>query len=364
MCNIAGYVGFRQAAPILLEMLGREEKWDAAMGAGIVTVSGGELHLTKVVGNVGVLKSTTDALNFPGTIGICHGHPSPSLVTGYHPFCDDAKTIACVTNGTSRDCMSEEFVENEREITAKLLSAGETFPSRRETNIDGSELDPLERITPDGAYVHGTEVRTKYVAYLMKEKGLSMDDAMVEMVNERGADMVMVGVKRDDDKCIRVCRVTRPMVAAICDGETYIATTRFAFPEDIKPRSIVNLPPNTLTEVYAGYIKITDKHSENTGVEDLTPLMYKIAYERIVSDISGAEEDPWHFDRIEDDVYVNLRYIWQKPLIEARFVNPEGGCLKPYAQLVYDILWQLHTEGKLKVKAGHVEERERFLCWI
>ena len=52
MCNIAGYVGTKPAAPILIEMMRREEGWDAGFYTGIATVSGGKLYTDKVVGDL------------------------------------------------------------------------------------------------------------------------------------------------------------------------------------------------------------------------------------------------------------------------------------------------------------------------
>ena len=52
MCNIAGYAGNQQAAPILLEMLRRQELYDGDMSTGIATIHEGKLYSRKIVGNV------------------------------------------------------------------------------------------------------------------------------------------------------------------------------------------------------------------------------------------------------------------------------------------------------------------------
>ena len=49
MCNIAGYVGDRQAAPILVEMLRRQEIYDSGFSTGIVTIHQGKLDRKSVV---------------------------------------------------------------------------------------------------------------------------------------------------------------------------------------------------------------------------------------------------------------------------------------------------------------------------
>ena len=72
MCNIAGYVGKRNAAPILLEMLKRQENFDGGMTAGIATIHEGRLYTVKCEGTVEDLIKNTDAMNLPCNIGIAH----------------------------------------------------------------------------------------------------------------------------------------------------------------------------------------------------------------------------------------------------------------------------------------------------
>ena len=68
MCNIAGYTGSRRAAPILLEMIKKQEYIDGSLSTGIATIYEGKLYTAKVLGNADTLIEKTDALNFPGTI--------------------------------------------------------------------------------------------------------------------------------------------------------------------------------------------------------------------------------------------------------------------------------------------------------
>jgi glucosamine 6-phosphate synthetase-like amidotransferase/phosphosugar isomerase protein len=43
MCNIAGYIGSKQAAPIIVEMLRKQEGWDSGYYTGIATIHDGKL---------------------------------------------------------------------------------------------------------------------------------------------------------------------------------------------------------------------------------------------------------------------------------------------------------------------------------
>ncbi|MBQ6824951.1 MAG: hypothetical protein IJP27_09880 [Clostridia bacterium] len=72
MCNIAGYIGSRPAAPILLEMLKKQEGLAGGYYTGIATLHQGKIYCTKLVGDVDALIRETEAANLPGTGGIIH----------------------------------------------------------------------------------------------------------------------------------------------------------------------------------------------------------------------------------------------------------------------------------------------------
>ena len=104
MCNIAGYVGTKPAAPILIDMLRREEGWDSGYYTGMVTLHDGKLHHTKKTGDLALLLNTTNAASLPGTIGLIHGRsPSGGGDAWAHPFIGgrDTESIAYVANGSA-----------------------------------------------------------------------------------------------------------------------------------------------------------------------------------------------------------------------------------------------------------------------
>ena len=81
MCNIAGYVGTRPAAPILMEMMRQQEGWDGGFFTGIATIHEGKLRHAKCVGDLERLLEKTDAADLPGAIGFIH---TRSLSSGGH----------------------------------------------------------------------------------------------------------------------------------------------------------------------------------------------------------------------------------------------------------------------------------------
>ena len=135
MCNIAGYVGSRQAAPILVEMMKKQEGWDAGYYTGLATIDGGHLHMDKVVGDTAQLLKETQVLTFPGNIGIMHGRSrSAGSREWSHPFLGTGGKIAYVANGCrgaySKKCPGgEEIAKRRKDLYMQMKAAGYVFPS-------------------------------------------------------------------------------------------------------------------------------------------------------------------------------------------------------------------------------------------
>ena len=135
MCNIAGYIGKKQAAPILCEMLRKQEGFCAGYYTGIVTHDGEKLCWAKVVGNLENLLNETDVMNFPGTIGFLHGRSkSGGDIEWGHPFMNADNTLAYIANG-SAGCYNED--ENKKKECDTTLELEKKYLSSTE---NGSEV--------------------------------------------------------------------------------------------------------------------------------------------------------------------------------------------------------------------------------
>ena len=103
MCNIAGYIGERDAAPILIEMIREQEGLNGGFYTGIATLHEGKIHQRKLVGSLDDLLKKTDAASLPGKIGIIHSRtPGFAGDEWAHPFvCERDGEIfsALVMNG-------------------------------------------------------------------------------------------------------------------------------------------------------------------------------------------------------------------------------------------------------------------------
>src|SRR5215813_2611093 len=140
MCGIVGYIGKRDAAPILMEGLHRLEYrgYDSA-GMAVVDRSGA-LRLAKCRGRVRELEKLLPH-RFKGSPGIAHTrwatHGEPSDRNA-HPHCDGTDRIAVIHNG---------IIENAAVLRARLETAGVAFRSDTDTEV----LAHLIAAMPDGS---------------------------------------------------------------------------------------------------------------------------------------------------------------------------------------------------------------------
>lgn len=129
MCGIVGYVGDKQAFPILINGLKRLEYrgYDSA-GTALCTQSG-DLRIYKTQGKVAALEQYVASKSSEGTIGIAHTrwatHGAPNSINA-HPHFSQNKELALVHNG---------IIENYREIKEDLINKGYTFHSETDTEV-------------------------------------------------------------------------------------------------------------------------------------------------------------------------------------------------------------------------------------
>ncbi len=129
MCGIVGYVGDREAWPIILEGLQRLE-YRGYDSSGIAVIdSSGELQFRKTEGKIGALAVAGQQQLLQGSVGLghtrwaTHGRPSDANA---HPHTDCHRRVAVVHNG---------IVENFLELRSTLQESGHTFTSDTDTEV-------------------------------------------------------------------------------------------------------------------------------------------------------------------------------------------------------------------------------------
>ena len=196
MCGIVGYVGPRQAAPVLLDGLSKLE-YRGYDSAGLAVRDADKVpSVVKAKGRLRVLSEKTDAGKaVPGNCGIghtrwaTHGEPSESNA---HPHVTDDMNVVAVHNG---------IIENYKELRDKMIRKGYKFYSATDT-----------------------EVAVKVVDYYYHKYKMGPIDAIAKtMVRVRGSYALAVMFKEYPGE-IYVARKDSPMIIGYGDGEMFIAS--------------------------------------------------------------------------------------------------------------------------------------------
>lgn len=326
MCNIAGYAGHRQAAPILLEMLRRQQPYDGDMSTGVAVLHQGKLLVRSIVGDVDKLIRETDVLELPGCLGIAHTRPgADARFPPMHPNVSRNRQMALVTNGTTP---KTQYSPGWSEAVNMLDGVGYRFVHEGE-GTPGAH--PFLRRT--GNNVSPAEARVFLVEYYM-EQGKTLTQALALTCAHMYSDNVSVLISETHPDSIFALRTTRPLTVAMEQGETYLATTRFGMPEGLGEKA-VDLPLFHACRIGREGFTVTSDKMVAEPVAEMTPYTYAEGYRRFV-ELLSSQNAPLHFDKLELAANA-MRDVWEG----------DHTCTQ-HARLVYDILWQLDREGRLK----------------
>lgn len=222
MCGIVGYVGTKEAYPILIGGLQRLE-YRGYDSAGIATlVENGTMHVRRAKGKLENLRAMVGKEPLSGHIGIGHTrwatHGKPSEENA-HPH--KAGPVAVIHNG---------IVENFVALRADLVARGHKMKSETDTEL---------------------------ISHLIEEnirRGMGLTDAVRAAVGElRGSFSIVVMSETEPDKLV-AAKTATPMVLGYGEGQNFIASDIPALLEHT--RNVLVLEDGELAEVSAAGIKV------------------------------------------------------------------------------------------------------------
>ncbi|MBQ7879773.1 MAG: hypothetical protein IJ317_03895 [Clostridia bacterium] len=328
MCNIAGYVGKKRAAPILIEMSKREEGYDAGFYSGIATIHEGKIYYAKLTGDCSRLEKETNALSLPGTVGIIHGRTQSGGGDKWaHPFVterDGEPVLAYVANGSA--WIFKDRTEEYNALTETMLGEGYTMLSR-----DKGDCIRYQ-VLSDGSAVHMSDAMCQLIARHMDggaDEVTAMERAFCQMPSEIVGLLLSLGLPDG----IAYSRINMPMFVGFCDHGAYIASTPTAFLADAgEPQA---LPARSSGILYRDGYTVVPYKNPTMVVEPITADIRHKAYETALAALQG---EPKKFPDVRKEV-------------QALF--PQENCV-PAALLTYEILYWLEKQGKLKVETTPV----------
>lgn len=193
MCGIVGYVGHKNAFPILINGLQRLE-YRGYDSAGVALLNG-DLHVYKCKGKVSDLVKHTENKNTDGIIGIGHTrwatHGEPNDVNA-HPHLSASGKLAIIHNG---------IIENYAVLKEMLTSRGHSFLSETDT-----------------------EVLIHFIEEVQNEEQVSLEEAVRIALEHVVGAYAIVLISKDDPHRLIAARKSSPLVIGIGEGEYFIAS--------------------------------------------------------------------------------------------------------------------------------------------
>ena len=212
MCGIVGYLGTKEAFPILIKGLHRLE-YRGYDSAGVALVDkNGNLNVYKTKGKVANLEDYCRDKDISGTVGIAHTrwatHGEPSDKNA-HPHFSQSKHIALIHNG---------IIENYLTLKSFLIEKGYKFQSETDT-----------------------EVLVQLIEYVMQEHKLPLYEAVYQALTQVIGAYAIGVIEKDNPNILVTARTASPLIVGIGDGEFFLGsdaspiveyTKNVIYPED------------------------------------------------------------------------------------------------------------------------------------
>ncbi len=252
MCGIVGYVGFREAYPVVIKGLRRLE-YRGYDSSGVALINCEGLQVYKKKGKVAELEEYLIGKNVQSNIGIghtrwaTHGEPSDRNA---HPHLSQSGRLAMIHNG---------IIENYASIKQELISKNYTF---------NSDTD--------------TEVLLNFIDDIQQHNDCSLEEALrVALKRIVGAYCILL-IDKEDPNTIIAARKGSPLVIGIGKGEHFLASDASPIIEYTKEVVYVN-------DYELAIIKPDELILKNLGNEKITPYIQKLDMELAAIEKGGYE---------------------------------------------------------------------------
>jgi glucosamine--fructose-6-phosphate aminotransferase (isomerizing) len=238
MCGIVGYIGYRDAYPIVIKGLHRLE-YRGYDSAGVALIDK-DLKVYKKAGKVSDLEHFAEGLNTNGSIGMGHTrwatHGAPSDRNS-HPHSSGNRKLTIIHNG---------IIENYATIKEALLAKGHVFLSDTDT-----------------------EVLVHLIEDIQQETRLDLREAVRIALNKVIGAYAIVIMSADDSDQLIAARKGSPMVIGVGQGEYFVASDATPIVEYTK--NVIYLNDNEIA-----YIRREDLLIKNIDNTVQTPYIQEL----------------------------------------------------------------------------------------
>ena len=252
MCGIVGYIGNREAYPIVIKGLRRLE-YRGYDSTGVAIIQEGKLQVHKKKGKVAELEEAVLGKNLHSHIAIGHTrwatHGEPSNRNA-HPHLSNNGRLAMLHNG---------IIENYAAIKKELLSKGYTFKSDTDT-----------------------EVLLNFIQDIQDNNKSSLEEALrIALKRIVGAYCILL-IDQDDPETILAARKGSPLVIGIGKDEHFLASDASPIIEYTKEVVYVN-------DYEIAIVKKDELILKNLGNEKQTPFIQKLDMELAAIEKGGYD---------------------------------------------------------------------------
>ena len=241
MCGITGYIGEKEAIPVLLKGLKRLE-YRGYDSSGVALLTNNQITHLKKSGKVSELQSLIDKSDLSGKCGIAHTrwatHGEPSDANS-HPHCNETGSIALVHNG---------IIENYETLKEILIKKGVSFKSETDSEV----------------LVH--LISTIYY----KDKSLSFEDSVRAALQEVIGAYGIVAICSEEPDSLIAARMGSPLVLGVGENEYFLASD--ASPIVGYTRNVIYLEDGEIVKLTKKSHKISTLLSKEIITKTLTEI--------------------------------------------------------------------------------------------
>ena len=252
MCGIVGYIGPRQAFPIVLKGLKRLE-YRGYDSAGVALIHKDKLNIYRKKGKVSELENFAAEQDTMGHIGIghtrwaTHGEPSDRNA---HPHFSSSGKLAIIHNG---------IIENYAQIKEELSQKGYQFKSDTDT-----------------------EVLVNFIEEIRLQNECSLEEALLVALRRIVGAYCVLLIDQDDPDTIIAARKGSPLVIGIGKNEHFLASDASPIIEYTKEVVYVN-------DYQVAIVRADELILKNLGNERQTPFITKLDMELAAIEKGGYE---------------------------------------------------------------------------
>jgi glucosamine--fructose-6-phosphate aminotransferase (isomerizing) len=252
MCGIVGYIGPREAYPIIITGLKRQE-YRGYDSTGVALINGAGLQVYKKKGKVAELEESLIGKGLSAHIGIghtrwaTHGEPSDRNA---HPHTSSSGKLAMIHNG---------IIENYGQLKQELLNKGYKFTSDTDT-----------------------EVLLNFIEEIKKNNKCSLEEAIRIALKRVAGAYVILLLDEDNPDTIIAARKGSPLVIGIGKGEHFLGSDATPMLEYTKEVVYVN-------DYEVAIVKADELILKNLGNERQSPYITKLDMELAAIEKGGYD---------------------------------------------------------------------------